>query len=70
MESQKELLLIYNQSKYPFGMTLWEKELALAFFNEILKKTGLASLTYEEEMLVIILAVQKWGPYFLGRHLL
>lgn len=70
MESQNKLLLIYNQSKYLFGMTLWGMESVLPFFIEILKRTGLASLTYEEEMLVKILAVQKWRPYFLGRHLL
>ena len=37
------------------------------FFSHVLSKKHLLMFTYEKEILSLILAVQKWRPYLLGR---
>ena len=39
----------------------------IAFFSHALSKKHLLMSTYEKEILALILAVQKWRPYLLGR---
>ena len=39
----------------------------IAFFSQALQGKNLFLSAYEKEMLALILAVQKWRPYFLAR---
>lgn len=42
----------------------------IAFISQALKGRAMSLSTYEKEMLAILLAVQKWRQYFLGRQLI
>jgi hypothetical protein len=42
----------------------------LAFTSKQLCDRNLGKSTYEKEMMVILHAIDIWGPYLIGRHLL
>ena len=49
------------------GRVLMQERLPIAFFSQALQGRNLLLSTYEKEMLALVLAVQKWRPYLLGR---
>jgi hypothetical protein len=48
------------------GFVLMQDSRLIAFFSQTLKGSNLARSTYENEMIDLIAAVQKWRPYLLG----
>lgn len=44
------------------------QEHPIAYFSQILHGKHLLLSTYEKEILALILAVQKWRPYLLGKQ--
>lgn len=49
------------------GGVLMQNQRPIAFFSHALRDKNLFFSTYEKEMLALVLAVQKWRPYLLGR---
>ena len=49
------------------GGILMQERRPIAFFIQALQGRNLLLSTYEKEMLALVLAVQKWRPYLLGR---
>lgn len=49
------------------GGVLMQNQRPIAFFSHALRDKNLFFSTYEKEMLALVLAVQKWTPYLLGR---
>ena len=49
------------------GGILMQERRPIAFFSQALQGRNLLLSTYEKEMLALVLAVQKWRPYLLGR---
>jgi hypothetical protein len=45
-----------------------QQERPIAFFSQALQGNQLLLSTYEKEILALVMAVQKWWPYLLGRH--
>lgn len=39
----------------------------IAYFNKALYKQVASESTYEKELLVLVLAIQHWRPYLLGK---
>lgn len=50
------------------GGVLMQRGRPIAFFSQALQGKNLLLSTYEKEMLAIVLAIQKWRPYLLGRQ--
>lgn len=40
----------------------------IAFMSKALTHRAMTLSTYEKELLAIVLAIEKWRPYLLGRH--
>jgi hypothetical protein len=56
-----------DASRVGIGAVLLQEQ-PIAFFSQALQGTQLLLSTYVKEMLALIMAVQKWPPYLLGRH--
>lgn len=50
------------------GAVLSQAHHPLAYFNKALGVRGEAKSIYEKELMAIVLAVQKWRHYLIGRH--
>ncbi|XP_074298103.1 uncharacterized protein LOC141628919 [Silene latifolia] len=50
------------------GAVLSQKGHPIAFISKALSERHLALSTYEKELLAVIMAVEKWRPYLIGRH--
>ncbi|XP_074318692.1 uncharacterized protein LOC141655514 [Silene latifolia] len=50
------------------GAVLSQKGHPIAFLSKSLSEKHLGLSTYEKELLAVILAVEKWRPYLIGRH--
>lgn len=62
-----DFLFECNASKKGIKAVLMHNGHSLAYISQGLKGKALALSTYEKEMLSILLAVQKWGQYLVGR---
>lgn len=49
------------------GAVLMQEGHPIAFFSHVLKGRVLFLSTYENELLSLVSAVQKWRPYLLGQ---
>lgn len=57
----------YDASGKAIGVVLMQLGYLIAFFGKALKgKTLALSTTYENELLALVIAVQKWQSYLLG----
>lgn len=50
------------------GAVLLQEGRPIAYFSKVLSTCSRLTSVYERELLVIVLAVQKWRHYLLGRH--
>lgn len=64
----RPFLLETDVSDYGLGAVLLQNNHPLAYFSKVLEpKTRLKSI-YEKELMAIVLAIQKWRHFLLGRH--
>ena len=49
------------------GAVLMQNQRPMAFFSQALPITHRFKAVYERELMAIVLAVQKWRPYLLGK---
>lgn len=49
------------------GVVLMQNQRPIAFHSQLLKGKALQLLTYEKELLALVIVVHKWGLYLLGR---
>lgn len=50
------------------GAVLMQSRQSVAFFSKALSDGNLNKSAYEKEIMALVLAIQHWRPYLLGRH--
>lgn len=48
------------------GVVLMQENRPIAYLSKALKGRALHMSTYEKELFVLVIAIQKWRPYLLG----
>lgn len=57
-----------NASRYRLGAVLIQNQWNVTYFNQMLTARARLKSVYGRKLMVIVLVIQKWWPYFLGRH--
>ena len=52
------------------GAVLMQEARPIAYFSKALSAQALLKSTYEKEMMALVLSIQRWQPYLLGRKFL
>ena len=64
----KPFVVETNTSGVGIGAVLMEEGHPIAYFSKALSSKHQGLSAYERELMVVVLAVEKWRPYLLGRH--
>lgn len=64
----KGFVLEIDASRSGIGAVLMEESHPIAYFSKALSPRHQTLSIYEKEFMELVLAVEKWRPYLLGRH--
>jgi len=56
-----------DASRGGVGAILMQDKKPIAYFSKALRARNLAKSTYEKELMEVVLVIQHWRPYLLGR---
>lgn len=64
----KEFIIECDASGLGVGAILMKNGRPIAFFSKALGERNLSNSAYKKELMAVVLAIQHWRPYLLGRH--
>lgn len=57
-----------DASGIDIGVVLTQSQRPIAYFSQALGPRARLASVYERELMAMVLAIQKWRPYLLGRR--
>ena len=64
----RPFIVATDASGYGLGAVLMQNQCPIAYFSQVLTARARLKSVYERELMAIVLAIQKWRPYLLGRR--